>query len=71
MEEKIPVKTPFTKSEQIFYENAAIYAMQGFMECMLKSEAMISVIAPEVLAEESFKVADAMLKKYREKIKTL
>lgn len=71
MEEKTPVKTLFTKNEQIFYENAAINAMQGFMECTLKSEAMISVIAPEVLAEESFKVADAMLKKYREKIKTL
>lgn len=43
--------------------------MQGFIESPVKAETAISVAAPEILAEESFKVADAMLEKYREKMK--
>jgi hypothetical protein len=65
----IPLQVSLTGDEWRFYENAALYAMQGFMESPIKAETAISVAVPEVLAEESFKVADAMLEKYREKMK--
>ena len=65
----IPIQISLTGDERRFYENAALYAMQGFIESPVKAETAISVAVPEILAEESFKVADAMLEKYREKMK--
>lgn len=41
--------------------------MQGFIESLVKAETAIGVAIPDILAEESFKVADVILKKYREK----
>lgn len=64
-----PLQVSLTGDERRFYENAALYAMQGFIESPIKAETAIGVAAPEILAEESFKVADAMLDKYREKMK--
>ena len=41
--------------------------MQGFIESLVKAETVIGMAIPDILVEELFKVADAMLKKYREK----
>ena len=54
--------------ELTFYENAALNAMQGFMESQIKAESAHDVIAPEALAKESFRVADAMLEEYRRRV---
>jgi hypothetical protein len=51
-----------------FWENAALNAMQGLMESQIKAESAIGVVAPEILAKESFRIADAMLKEYRRRV---
>ena len=51
-----------------FWENAALNAMQGLIESQIKAESAIGIVAPEVLAGESFRIADAMLKEYRRRV---
>ena len=51
-----------------FWENAALNAMQGLMESQIKAESAIGVAAPEILARESFRIADAMLEEYRRRV---
>ena len=54
-----------SERELTFWENAALNAMQGFMESQIKAESALGVIAPEALAKESFRVANAMLEERR------
>lgn len=51
-----------------FWENAALNAMQGLMESQIKAESAIGVVAPDILAKESFSIADAMLEEYRRRV---
>ena len=51
-----------------FWENAALNAMQGLMESQIKAESAIGVVAPDILAKESFRIADAMLEEYRRRV---
>lgn len=60
----LDVSVTVTEDEQAFYRNAALYAMQGFIESAMKVE---GVVSPELLAEDAFVVADAMLKTYKKK----
>lgn len=53
-----------SERELTFYENAALNAMQGLMESQIKAESAIGVVAPDILARESFRIADAMLEEY-------
>lgn len=53
-------------TEEEFYQNSAISAMQGLMETGGKMGLVIDVF-PEFLAEHSFKIADEMLKEYRKR----
>lgn len=39
--------------------------MQGLMESQIKAESAIGVVVPDILARESFRIADAMLEEYR------
>jgi hypothetical protein len=57
-----------SERELAFWENAALNAMQGLMESQIKAESAIGVVAPEILARESFRIADAMLKEYRRRV---
>ena len=59
------------KDEMDFYRTAALYAMQGFIENPVKTEMAAILTMPKVFAEECFKIADAMLEKYRERKKNL
>lgn len=51
-----------------FWENAALNAMQGLMESQIKAESAIGVVAPDILARESFRIADVMLEEYRRRV---
>lgn len=57
-----------SERESTFWENAALNAMQGLMESQIKAESAIGVVAPDILARESFRIADAMLEEYRRRI---
>ena len=61
-------KTQREDGEIRFWESAALNAMQGLMESQIKAESAIGVVAPEILARESFRIADAMLEEYRRRI---
>lgn len=51
-------------TEEEFYQNAALEAMQGLMEVGGKLGLVIDAF-PEFLAEQSFKIAGRMLEEYR------
>ena len=61
-------KTQQEEVEIRFWENAALNAMQGLMESQIKAESAIGVVAPDILAKESFRIADAMLEEYRRRV---
>ena len=61
-------KTQQEDGEIRFWENAALNAMQGLMESQIKAESAIGVVAPDILARESFRIADAMLEEYRRRV---
>lgn len=61
-------KTHQEDDEIRFWENAALNAMQGLMESQIKAESAIGIVAPDILARESFRIADAMLEEYRRRI---
>lgn len=61
-------KTQREECEIRFWESAALNAMQGLMESQIKAESAIGVVAPDILARESFRIADAMLEEYRRRI---
>lgn len=61
-------KTRQEDGEIRFWENAALNAMQGLMESQIKAESAIGVVAPDILAKESFRIADAMLEEYRRRV---
>lgn len=53
-------------SEEEFYQQCAIAAMQGLQESSTKIS-LLADIAPEKTAIISFNIADAMLKEYRKR----
>lgn len=53
-------------TEEEFYQNSAISAMQGLMEIGGKLGLAVDLF-PEFLAEHSFKIADEMLNEYRKR----
>jgi len=53
-------------TEEEFYQNAAISAMQGLMEIGGKLGLVVDAF-PEFLAEHSFKIADELLKEYKKR----
>lgn len=61
-------KTQQEDNEIRFWENATLNAMQGLMESQIKAESAIGVVAPDILAKESFRITDAMLEEYRRRI---
>ena len=61
-------KTHQEDGEIRFWESAALNAMQGLMESQIKAESAIGVVAPDILAKESFRIADAMLEEYRRRV---
>ena len=58
-----------TEQERIFYENAAIAAMQGYQESV-KEVAILADIDHSATAKAAFNMADAMLEEYRKRVKT-
>ena len=55
-------------SEEEFWQNAALYAMQGIQETG-HYVGLAADLAPQVLAEKSFNIADAMLEEMRKRNK--
>lgn len=53
-------------TEEEFYQQCAIAAMQGLQESSTKIS-LLADIAPEKTAIISFNIADAMLKEYRKR----
>lgn len=53
-------------TEEEFYQQCAIAAMQGLQESSTKIS-LLADIAPEKTAVISFNIADAMLKEYRKR----
>lgn len=53
-------------TEEEFYQNAALEAMQGLMEVGGKLGLVIDAF-PDFLAEQSFRIADRMLEEYKKK----
>ena len=53
-------------TEEEFYQNAAINAMQGLMEIGGKLGFVMDTL-PKFLAEQSFNIADKMLEEYKKR----
>lgn len=53
-------------TEEEFYQNAVLEAMQGLMEAGGKLSLAIDAF-PDFLAEYSFKIADRMLNEYKKR----
>ena len=53
-------------TEEEFYQSAAINAMQGLMEIGGKLGFVVDAL-PKFLAEQSFNIADEMLKEYKKR----
>lgn len=54
-------------TEEEFYQNAALQAMQGLMEVGVGKLGLLVDAFPDFLAEHSFRIADKMLEKYKER----
>lgn len=52
-------------TEEEFYQNAALEAMQGLMEIGWGKLGLVIDAFPEFLAEHSFNIADKMLEEYK------
>lgn len=61
-------KTQPEGNEIRFWESAALNAMQGLMESQIKAESAIGVVAPDIPARESFRIADTMLEEYSRRV---
>lgn len=57
----------YTKEERDFYLQCSIAAMQGLQESG-KKISLVSDLFPKETAKLSFKIADAMLNEYRERL---
>ena len=55
-------------TEEEFYQNAALEAMQGLMEIGWGKLGAVIDALPEFLAKHSFNIADKMLEEYKKRI---